>query len=174
MHLVYAKISRYKRANNYVKIDEMLHKLEIGVCPNCGAVHPEATTHSGNNSFWTNFKCPECHYTLIAHVYHPEKERDDLQVTIEVWKQRCVLAFAEKRLPVLPGDYILFNYDGARFLVTVSMPVEPLDNEVRGYPTMGQSLVGLMYQQNNGTTLTQITLDWSGYEEFWTIQRTRL
>ena len=92
-------------------------------------------------------------------------------MSIEVWKQRCLVAVAEKRLPVLPGDYVLFSVSGSRLLVTTAMPCYPIDNEARGYPTMGQDLGGLIYHRREGSSLTQIVLDWSGFEEFWTIER---
>lgn len=87
------------------------------------------------------------------------------------WKQRALEAVATKKLPVLPGDYIIFHVSGSRLLVTVAMACEPHDNEARGEPTMGQSLVGLMWTPTEGSMLTNFWLDWSGYEEFWTICR---
>lgn len=87
------------------------------------------------------------------------------------WKQRCLQAVATKRLPVLPGDYVLFSVSGSRLLVTVAMACQPRDNEARGEPTMGQDLVGLMWNPTEGSSLTQFWLDWSGYEEYWSIQR---
>lgn len=87
------------------------------------------------------------------------------------WKQRCLEAVGGKRLPVLPGDYVLFNVSGSRLLVTVAMPVMPKDNEARGEVTMGQELVGLIWNPTEGSCLTQIWLDWSGYLEYWTIHR---
>lgn len=54
-------------------IEKMLYELEQGICPKCESIHPEATKHTGPNGFWTVFKCPECHYSMSAHVHH----RDD-------------------------------------------------------------------------------------------------
>ena len=80
-------------------------------------------------------------------------------------------AVAHKWLPVRPGDYVIFHVSGSRLLVTVAMQCEPRDNEARGYPTMGQDLVGLMWTPTEGSSLSQLWLDWSGYQDFWTIQR---
>ena len=52
------------------KADKMIHELEAGICPECSSVHPEAATHDGPDNFWVNFKCPECNYTMNAHVHH--------------------------------------------------------------------------------------------------------
>lgn len=82
-----------------------------------------------------------------------------------------MVAVAEKRLPVSPGDYVLFSVSGSRLLVTAAAAVEPRDNETRGEPTMGQELLGLMWNPVAGSSLTQFWLDWAGFEEFWTIQR---
>lgn len=87
------------------------------------------------------------------------------------WKQRCLTAVATKRLPVQPGDYVLFPISGTRLLVTVAMPCQVKDNEARGEPTMGQDLLGLIWTPTQGSSLSQFWLDWSGYEEYWTIQR---
>lgn len=51
-------------------LDHMLHNLEMGICPRCEAVHPEAATHADSRGFWTNFRCPECDYTMSAHINH--------------------------------------------------------------------------------------------------------
>jgi predicted RNA-binding Zn-ribbon protein involved in translation (DUF1610 family) len=51
-------------------IIRIIHDLEAGICPKCESVHPEAATHTGPHGFWTNFKCPECGYSMIAHVHH--------------------------------------------------------------------------------------------------------
>lgn len=80
-------------------------------------------------------------------------------------------AVSHKRLPVLPGDYVIFHVSGSRLLVTVAMHCVPHDNEARGMPTMGQELVGLMWTPTEGSSLTQFWLDWSGYEDYWTIHR---
>lgn len=93
-------------------------------------------------------------------------------MAIAEWKRRCLGAVAEKQLPVLPGDYILFNFSGARLLVIIAMPGSTIDSLARGEPTMGQDLVGLMWRPDKGSTLTNYRLDWSGVFEFWTIHRT--
>ena len=87
------------------------------------------------------------------------------------WKQRCLEAVAHKQLPVQPGDYLFFHVSGSRLLVTVAMPCRGYDNPSRGEPTMGQDLVGLMWTPTEGASLTNFWLDWTGYEEFWTIHR---
>lgn len=51
-------------------IERLLHDLEAGICPNCEAIHPEAATHVGPHGFWTVFRCPECHYSMSAHIHH--------------------------------------------------------------------------------------------------------
>lgn len=81
-------------------------------------------------------------------------------------------ALARRQLPVRPGDYVLFKVSGSRLLVTVAMACRGHDNPQRGEPTMGQDLVGLMWNPVEGSSLTEFWIDWSGYEEFWTIHRT--
>lgn len=54
-------------------IEHLLHELEAGICPKCESIHPEAATHSGPHGFWTNFTCPECGYTMSAHIHHPPR-----------------------------------------------------------------------------------------------------
>ena len=80
-------------------------------------------------------------------------------------------AVAEKRLPVRPGDYVIFSVTGNRYLVVTAMPQDVLDNRERGYPTTGQHLVGLM-TEGTVTSISQVILDWVGFEDFWTIERT--
>jgi hypothetical protein len=87
------------------------------------------------------------------------------------WKRRSLLAVAEKRLPVQPGDYILFKFSGSRLLVTAAMHCEPHDSIVRSEPTMGQRLSGLFWQKSEGTKLDEFWLDWSGFESMWSIHR---
>lgn len=55
-------------------IGKLLHDLEAGICPKCESVHPEAATHTGPHGFWTNFKCPECGYSMSAHIHHCEDD----------------------------------------------------------------------------------------------------
>lgn len=95
-------------------------------------------------------------------------------MSIDDWKYQCLVAVGTKHLPVLPGDYVIFRISGHRLFVTTAMPCEPRDNDVRGQPTMGQEIVGLMSMSKNGSTLTQIWLDWSGFNDFWTIQKIML
>lgn len=56
------------------EIEHLLHDLEAGICPRCEAVHPEALDHAGPNGFWTVLKCPECGYTMSAHVHHRQDD----------------------------------------------------------------------------------------------------
>lgn len=51
------------------QFSHMLHNMEVGICPQCEAVHPEAATHTGPRGFWTNFRCPECGYAMSAHIH---------------------------------------------------------------------------------------------------------
>lgn len=62
--------SRFGKQQFANEADKIVHELEAGVCPNCASVHPEATRHTGPDGFWLNFKCPECEYTMNAHVHH--------------------------------------------------------------------------------------------------------
>ena len=55
-------------------IGRLLHDLEGGICPKCESVHPEAATNTGDHGFWTSFTCPECGYTMKAHIRHCEDE----------------------------------------------------------------------------------------------------
>lgn len=60
------------RANCSSFINEMLHRVEAGICPRCESVHPEASKHSGPNDFWTRFQCPDCGHSIQAHASkHP-------------------------------------------------------------------------------------------------------
>jgi len=77
---------------------------------------------------------------------------------------------AIKRLPVRPGDYVIFHVSGDRLLVTAATDQIVIDNRERGYPTLGQHMCGLMTSVRT-TFITQITLDWYGYEDLWTIVR---
>mgnify|MGYP001580630920 CR=1 FL=1 len=55
-------------------IGRFLHDLEEGICPKCESVHPEAATNTGDNGFWTSFTCPDCGYTMKAHIRHCEDD----------------------------------------------------------------------------------------------------
>ena len=55
-------------------IGQLLHDIEAGICPKCESVHPEAATHTGSHGFWTTFRCPECSYSMSAHIHHREDD----------------------------------------------------------------------------------------------------
>jgi len=54
---------------------KLIDDLRHGVCGKCDAVHPEASRH-GPNDFWTTFTCPECGYTVSAHVNEKDETTD--------------------------------------------------------------------------------------------------
>lgn len=81
-----------------------------------------------------------------------------------------MVAVAERKLPVRPGDYVIFHVTGHKLLVVMAQPQDVIDNRERGYPTSGQWLSGLMTRERS-TSLTQILLDWIGYDDYWSIQR---
>jgi len=67
-------IDKYTKKNIEHSLEESLQRMEEGECPVCHAWHPEAATHSVNDNFWTAFDCPECGYTVTAHVNHEDED----------------------------------------------------------------------------------------------------
>jgi hypothetical protein len=71
-------IDKYIKKNVEHSLEESLQHMERGECPVCHAWHPEAALHSGANNFWTEFHCPECGYTVTAHVKHNHPDDEDV------------------------------------------------------------------------------------------------
>lgn len=76
LYLTRARAKKPDLPHDAAPIEHLLHDLEAGICPRCESIHPEASTHSGPHGFWTNFQCPECHYTMRAHVHRRPEDAD--------------------------------------------------------------------------------------------------